>query len=220
MGRTFVMGDIHGSYKALVQCLERSGFQMTSDRLICLGDVCDRGPETKACIDLLMGIPNLVYVMGNHDAWALEWMSTKMIDPSWAKQGGLATVRSYEAGVPESHLEFLGQASLYHIEQNRLFVHAGIEPGLPLNAQPPDVFLWDRELGRTVLNAYLNKSPGRLTEYREIFIGHTPVPFRHPIQAFEVWMMDTGAGWSGVLSMMNVETKEVIASDPVGTLYV
>ena len=40
-----------------------------------------------------------------------------------------------------------------------------------------------------------------------------------PINACEVWLMDTGAGWSGVLSMMNVNTKEVFSSDPVPSLY-
>jgi serine/threonine protein phosphatase 1 len=32
-------------------------------------------------------------------------------------------------------------------------------------------------------------------------------------------MMDTGAGWSGTLSMMNIETKEVFCSDPLPQLY-
>jgi serine/threonine protein phosphatase 1 len=37
--RTLVMGDIHGAHKALVQCLEKSGFNMEHDRLIQLGDI-------------------------------------------------------------------------------------------------------------------------------------------------------------------------------------
>ncbi len=49
MGKTFVIGDIHGAYRALRQCLERSTFDFEKDRLICLGDVCDGWPETKAC---------------------------------------------------------------------------------------------------------------------------------------------------------------------------
>jgi serine/threonine protein phosphatase 1 len=35
----------------------------------------------------------------------------------------------------------------------------------------------------------------------------------------EVWFMDTGAGWSGKLSMMNIDTKEIFMSDPVPELY-
>ncbi|NJK86327.1 MAG: hypothetical protein HC906_10500 [Bacteroidales bacterium] len=47
MSRTFVIGDIHGAFKALVQCLERSEFDYEHDKLICLGDVCDGWPEVK-----------------------------------------------------------------------------------------------------------------------------------------------------------------------------
>lgn len=39
--RTLVMGDIHGGYKALMQCLERSKFDYEKDTLIQLGDICD-----------------------------------------------------------------------------------------------------------------------------------------------------------------------------------
>jgi len=46
MGRTLVIGDIHGAYKALVQCLERSGFDKEKDTLITIGDVCDGWHET------------------------------------------------------------------------------------------------------------------------------------------------------------------------------
>ncbi len=47
MGRTFVIGDIHGAYRALRQCLDRADFDYESDHLICLGDVCDGWPDTK-----------------------------------------------------------------------------------------------------------------------------------------------------------------------------
>lgn len=51
MKKTFVIGDIHGAYDALLQCLERSEFDYESDRLICLGDICDRRPHVKECVD-------------------------------------------------------------------------------------------------------------------------------------------------------------------------
>jgi len=82
-----------------------------------------------------------------------------------------------------------------------------------------NVFLWDRSLARTALDLHSKNISGKLTEFDEVYIGHTPVSSGHPIQGGEVWLMDTGAGWSGVLSMMNVDTKEVFLSDPVPSLY-
>jgi serine/threonine protein phosphatase 1 len=58
-----------------------------------------------------------------------------------------------------------------------------------------------------------------ITGFGEVYLGHTPIPHSQPIQACEIWLMDTGAGWSGVLSMMNIHTKEVFTSDPVPSLY-
>ena len=50
VGRTFALGDIHGNYKALKQCLERSNFDYDNDTLIFLGDVCDGWTDVYKCI--------------------------------------------------------------------------------------------------------------------------------------------------------------------------
>ena len=80
MGRLWVIGDIHGAHRALQQCLQRSGFNREQDHLISLGDVSDGWPETRAVIDKLLKVKNLVHVLGNHDFWTLEWMETGMME--------------------------------------------------------------------------------------------------------------------------------------------
>jgi serine/threonine protein phosphatase 1 len=219
MSRTFVMGDIHGAYRALRQCLERSGFDRTRDQLIFLGDVSDGWPETKLCIDELLLIKNLICLRGNHDDWTLTWMKTGAAENIWLGQGGRATVKSYLDGVPDDHIEFLDQALPYYVKDNLLFVHAGIDPTVPIESQTPDTFLWDRNMARIALDLYTRNLDGKLTTYDEVYIGHTPIPYPKPIKSCEVWMMDTGAGWSGVLSMMDIYTKEIFTSDPVPALY-
>lgn len=221
MARTFVMGDIHGAYRALRQCLDRTAFDYGKDHLICLGDVCDGWPETKSCVDELLKITNLTYILGNHDQWLLDWMKTGFAPDVWVKQGGLATIQSYVSteNVPPGHVRFLQAALPYFVQNNKLFVHAGIDTKAPLEQQGPETFLWDRSLSQKVLTSYLTGSGGKLTSFDEIYIGHTPIPYLAPIHGYEVWMMDTGAGWSGVLSMMNIDTKEIIVSDLVPGLY-
>lgn len=219
MSRTFVIGDIHGAYRALRQCLERASFDYENDHLISLGDVCDGWPDTKQCIDELLKIKHLIYVLGNHDVWALEWMTLRFADTHWLGQGGAATVRSYQDDIPSQHILFLQEALPYYLFENRLFVHAGIDPFVPLERQDLTIFLWDRNLANTVLSDYAMARENKIMDYDEVYIGHTPIPYHHPIYSSGVWMMDTGAGWSGVLSMMNIDTKEIITSDPVPTLY-
>ncbi len=219
MSRTFVMGDIHGAQRAFVQCLERSGFDREQDQLIYLGDVCDGWPDTQACVDELLTLKNLTYILGNHDFWTKEWMETGVADDVWLSQGGEATVQSYQGIVNRTHLDFFRKALPYHLLGDKLFVHAGIDPTKPLEAQGLTTFLWNRALALSALEAYHQKQTHKLVTFDEVYIGHTPIPFDRPIYSGGVWLMDTGAGWSGVLSMMDVDTKEIFTSDVVSTLY-
>lgn len=216
--RTFVIGDIHGACRALIQCLERSGFDIENDHLICLGDVCDGWPETKQAIDALLKIKNLTYILGNHDFWTLDWMREGVEDEVWMDQGGAATVKSYAEGKPIEHIEFLEQAKPYFILNNSLFVHAGIDWRFSMEKQSMQVMLWDRKLAQMVMTLHAKSPHGNLTGFDEVYIGHTPI-LAPPQRMCEVWFMDTGAGWSGQLSMMDIETKEVFMSDPVPELY-
>lgn len=219
MSRIFVMGDVHGALRALLQCLERSAFNYRTDHLICLGDVCDGWPDTKSCVGELLKINNLTYILGNHDLWTLQWMQTGYSDPLWLKHGGKATIQSYADGVPDKHRLFLEEAKPYVIRGNTLFVHAGIDPLRPITKQTTETFLWDRTLALKAIGLHPDRTDEKLTLYDETYIGHTPVPFAHPVLAGGVWLMDTGAGWSGVLSMMDINTKEVFSSDVVPSLY-
>lgn len=219
MGNTYVIGDIHGAYRALRQCLDRASFDYDHDHLICLGDVCDGWPQTRESIDELLKIKNLIYVLGNHDVWAVQWMKTGSAENLWIKQGGAATMDSYRNGVPPEHVNLLEKASLYHVIGKKLFVHAGVTPGVEISRQDLTTLLWDRALIRKAWEYYLEQADNKLTEFEEVFVGHTPVMSPRPVKACEIWMMDTGAGWSGILSMMNIETKEVFTSDPVPSLY-
>ncbi|HNP96969.1 MAG TPA: metallophosphoesterase, partial [Cyclobacteriaceae bacterium] len=115
MSKTFVIGDIHGSYRALLQCLELSSFNYHYDQLICLGDISDGWPETREAIDEMLKIRNLTFLLGNHDFWTLEWMETGYADSTWLAQGGAATVRSYGSDIPRAHHELLKTARPFHI---------------------------------------------------------------------------------------------------------
>jgi len=209
--RTFVIGDIHGQHSALVACLQACGFDYANDRLIALGDVCDRGPHIKECIDELLKIRHLVYILGNHDAWALEWAVYGHMPEEWMKQGGEATVRSYGAApMPKEHVLFLSRALLYFEEGDRLFVHGGFDPKLGVKGTPKDMFLWDRDLAFQA-DKFRELKGFRFGEYDEIFIGHTPSTMfsaAQPRHSCNVWMMDTGAGLGGSLTVMDVATKQ------------
>ncbi|MBF0122185.1 MAG: metallophosphoesterase [Candidatus Omnitrophica bacterium] len=210
--RTFVIGDIHGQRQALVECLRMCQFDYEHDRLISLGDVCDRGPDAKGAIDELLKIRHLVYLLGNHDAWTLDWARDGNASWEWLDQGGKATIESYEnAPMPFDHIFFFGKALFYFEEDRRLFVHAGFDTKLGIAQTPQEMFIWDRCLAMEAIRLHEISPEFRFGGYDEIFIGHTPTTIfheSHPRQYCNVWMMDTGAGYGRMLTVMNVDTKE------------
>jgi len=222
-GRTLVLGDVHGGHRALIQVLERCNFDPAGDRVVFLGDVADGWPETPACIDELLRIPNLVHLLGNHDAWLLQWLREPYPPPYWLEQGGQATIDAYcgtRCKVPFAHLRYLETARHWFQDGDRMFVHAGWD--WYFNPHPakadPDELIWDRDMWKT---AVLRKT-GQLTMFREVFIGHsttTRAGSTVPLQRCEIWNVDTGGGFEGRLSILDADTKEYWQSDVVAELY-
>ncbi len=221
--KTFVIGDIHGAYKALMQCFERSGFDAQCDRLIALGDVCDGYPDVRLCIDELLKIKHCDYIIGNHDLWALDWALRGGKPDIWTSQGGVGTILSYGDGpMPAAHVDFLKNAHLWLELGKKLFVHGGFDPRIPLAQQSLEKLVWDRDLLYNAWKKYLVGGDDKFSTYEEIFIGHTTTETFHstvPLHLCNIWALDTGAGWSGPLTIMDVQTKKYWQSDASIKLY-
>ena len=225
MNKTFCIGDIHGGYKALLQCLERSGFNYKEDKLICLGDITDGWPETFECVEELFKIKNLVYVLGNHDEWLMDWLEFGGTPSSWVLQGGKAAIESYLDHYKPTRLKrhlglFKYKARNYYIDdKNRIFVHGGISQ---MSIHPRDCdkgfLLWDRGLWD---NRHNLEDVENLKQFKEIYVGHTSIwnISHYPQNHANVWFMDTGGGWEGKLSIINIDTKKFYQSDEVFSLY-
>ncbi len=223
MGKIFVIGDIHGGYKSLLQCFERSGFDYENDDLIVLGDVVDGWPESKQCIDELLKVKSLIYILGNHDIWAYNWGKEGDREDLWISQGGWNTVKSYNFKMPKEHIDFFERGNLWVEDEERdiLFVHGGLDPQSKAEGQPSNILLWDRNL---IHKAYKKrKIEGiTLTPYKEVFIGHTTTTYYgtdKPMHVCNIWNLDTGGGWEGKLTIMDLDTREYWQSDKVSTLY-
>lgn len=233
--RTFVIGDIHGGYKALQQVLQRAQLT-TSDQLIFLGDYVDGWSESDKVIDLLIHLDQVyscIFIRGNHDSLLQDWIENKTRNARWLRAGGQSTVSVYQklpSSTIQEHLKFLKALRNYYIDdQERLFMHAGFSKlSGPKNEYFDFVFYWDRTLWETALATDKRLKPNhlyypkRFKHFKEMFIGHTPVTelgTSQPVKALNLWNIDTGAGFEGPLTMMEINSKEVFQSDPVYTLY-
>lgn len=234
-GRTLVIGDIHSGLKALEQVLKRAKVT-TSDRLIFLGDYVDGWSEAVETVNFLIELDethSCVFLRGNHDELCLKWLTDDDDNQMWLQHGGQSTKDSYmkcDESVKDIHIMFYENLTNYYLDsEKRLFLHAGFTNLKGVEHEYlPHTFYWDRTLWELAVSLHEemqendSKYPKRLSHYKEIYIGHTPITKRGmatPLRAANVWNIDTGAAFKGPLSVMDVDTKMVWQSDPVHTFY-
>lgn len=232
--RIFVMGDIHGTYEALLQCLKRSSFNYETDTLIQLGDVVDRNPDVFECVEELLKIKNLIAIKGNHDVWFQHFLETDYHPQSW-NHGGIATLKSYlkhcqpngkiiktakgyksslNAGdIPENHKTFFKRQKFYYLDdENKCFIHAGFDTEQNFFSQPNSNYYSDRILWENIFNRKINfKKFNYHTQFKEIFLGHTSTLSYgqdKPISVENITNLDTGCGKGGRLTIMDLHTKK------------
>jgi serine/threonine protein phosphatase 1 len=235
MNKTFVVGDIHGGLKALIEVLEKAKTDV-KDTLIFLGDYVDGWSQSPEVLDFLISLKenkNCIFIRGNHDELLLNYLKTNTYNEEWIKHGGKSTIDAYKSVSLETisnHIAFLENLKDYYIDkENRLFIHAGFTNLKGVEYEHfKTLFYWDRTLWETALSLNPNLLiddvfyPSRLKIYKEIFIGHTPVTKigkTIPVNKACVWNIDTGAAFFGPLSIMDIDTKEFWQSSPLHTLY-
>nr|WP_067063134.1 metallophosphoesterase [Mucilaginibacter sp. L294] len=243
--RNLIMGDVHGAFKAMEQCLERSNFDYENDTLIQVGDVTDGYPQVYECVEELLKVKNLIPLKGNHDAWFSEFIKTDLHPYYWT-YGGKGTLISYlehaekkgrffatgsgfetslvPSDIPLSHRTFFAsQLPYYIVKKKRCFVHGGFKRDLPFYDQEPHEYYWDRSLWEDAVLFKKNMEKFETSpKFREIYIGHTQTTnwgTDKPLKALNVINVDTGAGHSGRLTIMDIDTKDFWQSDPVTELY-
>jgi serine/threonine protein phosphatase 1 len=216
MSLIYAIGDIHGSLNKLESLMLRcenhaAGRPMT---LVFLGDYIDRGPQSSGVIACLIDLQSrhgdrVVTLMGNHEAMALAVVDGDSPAELWLTQGGSATLESYgvtrPSELPPAHVDWLRALRLSYDDGRRFFVHAGVDPAKPLDAQDGDDLLWIREPFLSHRGDY-----GRL-----IVHGHTPVMNGMPELRGNRLNLDTAAVYGGPLTAAVFEEERTV---PVGFL--
>jgi len=87
-GRDFVCGDIHGSWSCVEKFLAEIHFDESKDRLICAGDLVDRGPDNVRCLDLLYK-PWFHMTKGNHEQLMEDYFEGHHMGVWWPGNGGM-----------------------------------------------------------------------------------------------------------------------------------
>lgn len=193
-----VLPDLHGRLDALDALLKASGFvgpgmkvKASKQWLVQLGDMLDRGPQPRACVQRLMDLqaqaPKRVIVLkGNHEDMAVRSHDDPMAKRLWMSNGAGSTLADYE-GKYEAwlepggrHFEWLKALPLHFEHEGVLFCHAGLAK-MRKGRLHEEGLLWDRPP--------LEKGP-----YRAVVCAHTPTKTGHVEEDRGVWRCDLGLG--------------------------
>jgi len=223
--RAYAIGDVHGRLDLLADLLPRIEADNAlrgpaKTYLVFLGDLVDRGPDSRGVIELLASSPpgfaRNIFLKGNH-----EEFFTRVLDGDdgvvqhWLTYGGTECAESYGlssgwmlnadaaqirdrliAEVPSTHKEFLDELADSFRFGDYLFVHAGIRPGVELADQASRDLRWIRE-------GFLDDR----TDHGVIVVhGHTIV--ERPEEHSNRIAVDTGAYRSGTLTAIGLEGTE------------
>jgi serine/threonine protein phosphatase 1 len=160
MSFTYAIPDLHGCFELLELAIAKITEHSAGERstIVTLGDYVDRGPNSRQVMERLINWRSdtleLVSLKGNHEAMMWEVCNNLAELDWWTENGGDRTLASYEKGfdprsVPSAHLEWIANLPLMHVDKYRVFVHAGVDPALPLNQQREQILLWKRYSGNS-----------------------------------------------------------------------
>lgn len=204
----FAISDIHGEYDLFRK--EIANFDPVNHQLVLIGDLNDRGPQTKECFFLgkeLVEKYGAIYLRGNHEEYFLQFL----VHPedwytAYLHNGGKETMESLlHKGATEEYspteialmirsrykelVEFLMARPLYYEWGHYLFVHAGVDLSKKDWRDTSDHdFIWIREAFHE----------GKNNTGKTIVFGHTITPMLHgDMQTTDLWLSDNKIGIDG-----------------------
>lgn len=205
----------------------RSG-EGTRRALVFLGDYVDRGPDSKGVVEMLLtALPqgfDAHFLKGNHEALLVDFLDTPSGLDAWLANGAATTFASYGvdiaalvraraspdtwrrallAGMPDAHRRFFEHLELAVSYGDYLFVHAGVRPGVPLDAQDPHDLIWIR-------GEFLRSG----ADFGKVVVhGHTPLP--KPEMRHNRIGIDTGAVFTNKLTALRLEdgTRKLLQTE-------
>ena len=223
--RIYAVGDIHGRADLLSDLLMRIDDDLkarpTADSVqVFLGDYIDRGPNSRQVIDLLIARGrrrDVLFLKGNHEYCALQFLSDPTVLSEWQNIGGLNTLLSYgvvptrsddpklqhkvsaafRRAMPDSHRCFIESLALSFACGDFFFVHAGVRPGIPLQRQSQQDLLWIRD------DFLLHEEDFGMV----VVHGHTPI-YKPDIRSNRI-NIDTGAYATGRLTCLVLEGDDM-----------
>lgn len=237
-GRDFVVGDIHGCIKEFNDALRSVRFDKEVDRVFCVGDLVDRGPDSLRCLDLLLE-PWFHSVKGNHEVlWYFAHLRFFQSDRYiFLHNGGELLddeeqIKKYASLIEEMpylievntksgrkigivHAEIPSYINSWNSIKNMLEQSSNPDTSADIDMHPISSLVWGRSrISKFVSHSNVENLFPKVEGIDEIYVGHTIVP--EPIKYQQFNYIDCGAVLSYWLSESKLQEgiKEGRYNDP------
>jgi Calcineurin-like phosphoesterase len=194
MTRTLIIGDIHGCYRELLELLDAAALTST-DVVVSVGDLVDRGPDPAAVVRWFRARPGAVVLMGNHERKHVREVFSYSQEVTRLQMGDdYADAVAWMRGLP-----------YYWQSPHIRVVHAAMLPGVPL-AEQPEAVLAGTTAGEKLLEKAIPDG-----WWHERYDDEVPVAFGHHVvgpeplvRAGKIYGLDTGACHGHRLTALSV----------------
>ena len=178
MNNIFVVSDVHGTYLTLMKLLKV--MKVTdNDTIINLGDVVDRGPRIKECLDFFMNRKNVINIMGNHDFYFLDYALKGWTGKNiFMKAQGLSETIQQVGTDIEKYAKFVSTWKNYVINEDNkyVFCHASYPWRNWEEGEFREGHLWER---------YYYELDSEYLDYDGPLIVHGHTPTKNPYEILE-----------------------------------
>ena len=208
MGKTIVVGDVHGCLIELEELLLECRYRPGLDRLIFVGDLINRGNYSLEVLLLAYSL-GAECVLGNHEMALLKYARSGKS----AGEGERVLLQQIEREAPYL-IDWIASWPLFIQEANFLVVHAGVVPEYPMDQISPKILThiryWDPSRQRMDKHTgipWYNFYKGR----RLIVYGHWALKGL-TIRSNTIGL-DSGCVWGGSLSALILPEKKIVQVD-------
>lgn len=208
MPRTIAIGDVHGCANEFEELLAAIN-PGPGDRLIQLGDLVNRGPDSKRVLDLARA-NGVEAILGNHEIRLLRYR----------REGDAAILKEYD----QPTIEMLDEADWAYLERlpkfkydgliDTVFIHGGFLPTEPWQTQPVEITTEIQVIDKQGRPAKRSDAPDGAPWADHwggppfVVYGHTPRP--NVVERKSSMGIDTGCVYGGHLTAFVVEDRSLI----------
>lgn len=171
---TYIISDIHGCNKTFRKALKNIALKKT-DKLILLGDLIDRGNDSKGVIDTILLLIDhgfdVLCIKGNHEQMLIDAIHDTYEKVQWIRNGGKQTLSSFLtsdiSGIPKDYIDFISSFKDYFLIDDYILVHAGLNMNLDNPFEDKHSLFWLRDWKPLYNKVWLGD--------RKVIHGHNPL---------------------------------------------